>query len=317
MRVLASLAASLAAALALLAVPRVAVADDLVTIDDGRGGGGSADVVLHPKEPGTSGEGGGGSTSVGSRSPGASTCTYLGQEIDCTSSRGVWSQERQCFVRQMAVEVSEETPFQGHTDGAVYRCSTPGSTGGGLLGVGPGSSYLFWAPTSGAGTPELVDPVTLAEEAIERMRLNAPRIGMTPLDPDAPLLVGMDAWLWVDNDGPRGYGPISGSATAGGTTVTADAKVTRMVWDMGDGTRLTCRNPGTPWRPSLGTGASPTCGHRYAAASADQPNGTYTVSATAHWVIDWTGAGQAGQIAFTLATTRDVEVTELQVLQTG
>jgi hypothetical protein len=217
----------------------------------------------------------------------------------------------------MAVEVTEETPFQGHTDGAVYRCSTPGSAGGGLLGVGPGSSYLFWAPTSGAGAPELVDPVTLADEAIERMRLNAPRIGMTPLDPGAPLLVGMDAWLWADNDGPRGYGPISASATAGSTTVTARAKATKVVWDMGDGTRVTCRNPGTPWRPSLGTGASPTCGHRYTAASTDRPDGTYTVRATAHWVVDWTGAGQAGRITFTLAGTRVLEVTELQVLQTG
>lgn len=303
----------------LLSLASPVLADDLVDVQRGVNGSGSADVVLNPKEPGTPGGASTGAptTDAGSKSSGARSCTYLGEEIDCTSSRGVWSQERQCFVQRMPGDVTEETPFQGHTDGAVYRCSTPGSAGGGLMGVGPGSSYLFWAPTSGAGTPELVDPVTLAEEAIERMSLAAPRIGMTPLDRSAPLLVGMDAWLWVDNDGPRGYGPISRTATAGSTSVTARAKVTHVVWDMGDGTRVTCRNPGTQWSPELGTGPSPTCGHRYTTPSTTEPGGTFRVRATAHWRVDWTGAGQSGLITFTLSGDRELEVTELQVLQTG
>jgi hypothetical protein len=293
-------------------------ADDVVSVDTtlGQNGGGSADVVLHPQEPGAPGDTSAGADATDRRTGSSSTCTYLDQEIDCTSSKGVWSQDRQCFVRKLDVEVSDQTPFQGHTEGAVFRCSTPGSAGGGPLGVGPGSSYLFWAPASGSGTPDLVDPVTLAREAIERMRLAAPRIGMTPVDPDAPLLVGIDAWLWVDNDDARGYGPISRTATAGSTAVTARAKVTKVVWDMGDGARVTCRNPGTRWTAAQGTGPSPTCGHRYEVASTGQPGETYTVRATAHWAVDWTGAGQAGRITFRLTGTRQVEVTELQVLQT-
>jgi hypothetical protein len=239
-------------------------------------------------------------------------------EIDCTSHRGVWSQERQCFVQRMPGEVSPENPFEGHTDGAVYRCSTPGSTGGGMFGVGPGSMYLFWAPAPGqSGAPTLVDPVALAERAVERMELVAPRIGMTPMTPGAPLLVGMDAWLWIDNDGPHAFGPITRSATAGPTTVSATATVTKVVWDMGDGSTVTCRSAGTPWRPALGTGPSPSCGYRYESASAGERDGSFTVRATAHWRVDWTGAGQAGRIQFTMSSARDQEVRELQVLQTG
>ena len=93
------------------------------------------------------------------------------------------------------------------------------------------------------------------------MDLVAPAIGMTPLKAGAPLLVGMDAWLWVDNAGDNAYGPITRTATAGPVSVTATARVARVVWDLGDGTRLTCRSAGTPWSPAKGTGASPTCGH--------------------------------------------------------
>ena len=99
--------------------------------------------------------------------------------------------------------------------------------------------------------------------------------------------------------------------------MTATAKVTKVVWEMGDGSRVTCRNPGTEWTPRQGSGPSPTCGHRYQTPSTGTRSGTFTVRATTHWRVDWTGAGQAGQIRFTLSRARDVEVTELQVLQTG
>jgi hypothetical protein len=310
---------TLVAMVAVGAISSPAYANDPVDLEYTRGGAGGADVVLNPSDPGSPGGSADGADPApdDSRTPGERTCTYLDHEIDCTSDQGVWSESRQCFVQRMPGTVSEDSPFQGHTDGAVFRCATPGSAGGGMLGVGPGSSYLFWAPSSGPGTPVLVDPVTLAEEAVERMALAAPRIGMTPLRADAPLLVGMDAWLWVDNAGPRGFGPIERTATAGATSVTARAEVTRVDWDLGDGTHLTCRGPGTPWTPERGTGRSPTCGHRYTRASTTQPDATFTVRATTHWVVHWTGAGQSGRITFSLTGVRAVEVTELQVLQTG
>jgi hypothetical protein len=293
------------------------MSDGDVSVDTGEGGHRGATVTIGAEntttQPGSSDDAAGPTTSASQR-----TCTYLGVEIDCTSSKGVWSEERQCFVQRMPGEVTEENPFQGHTDGSVYRCATPGSAGGGLMGVGPGSMYLFWAPAPGdAGAPALVDPVTLAERAVERMELAAPRIGMTPMTPGAPLLVGMDAWLWIDNEGPRAFGPITRSASAGTTTVTATAKVAKVVWEMGDGGTVTCLNAGTPWRPALGIGPSPTCGYRYESPSTEQRDRTFTVRATAHWRVDWEGAGQSGRILFSMSSTRDQEVRELQVLQTS
>lgn len=139
---------------------------------------------------------------------------------------------------------------------------------------------------------------------------------MTPMEPGAPLLVGMDAWLWIDNADQNGYGPITRTATAGDVSVTATAKVTKVVWELGDGNRLTCASAGTAWSPEKGTGPSPTCGHRYVTPSTTEPNGTFTVRATAHWQVDWAGAGQSGEITFTMDRAREQLVTEVQVLQT-
>jgi hypothetical protein len=264
-------------------------------------------------QPGTA-TGGSTAPQTGSKSSSRRVCTYNGDEITCTSDQGVWSQERQCFVQRVSPQPPADHPiWEGRDDGAIYQCLAPGSA----FSAGHGNGYWFWAPSAGtAGAPVLVDPVTLAERAVERMDLVSPTIGMTPLTAGAPLLVGMDAWLWVDNAGPHGFGPITRTATAGPVSVTATARVTKVVWDLGDGSRLTCRSAGTPWSPDKGTGPSPTCGHRYLAPSTAEPDGSFTVRATAHWQVEWTGAGQAGQITFTMHGTRQQPVTEVQVLQT-
>ena len=285
----------------------------------GAGGIGGAVVDVNAghstSSPGTSSGGGAGSTQAGSRSPGKRVCTYRGEEIACTSDLGVWSEDRQCFVQRLSPQPSaEHAIWEGRDEGTIYQCVPPGAS----FSAGVGIGFWFWAPSAGAaGAPVLVDPVTLAEKAVERMELESPAIGMTPLAAGAPLLVGMDAWLWIDNAGPRGYGPITRTASAGPVSVTATAEVTKVVWDLGDGTKLTCRTAGTPWSPDKGTGPSPTCGHRYLTPSTQTRSGTFTVRATAHWQVEWTGAGQAGEITFTMDGEREQPVTEVQVLQTS
>jgi hypothetical protein len=263
---------------------------------------------------GTAPAGNSGAAQTGSKSPGKRVCTYKGDEITCTSDLGVWSEERQCFVQRVSPQPpADHAIWEGRDEGTIYQCVAPGSA----FSAGVGNGFWFWAPSAGAaGAPVLVDPVTLAEKAIERMDLVSPTIGMTPLSAGAPLLVGMDAWLWVENAGPHGYGPITRTATAGPVSVTATARVTKVVWDLGDGTRRTCRSAGTPWSPEKGTGPSPTCGHRYLTPSTSEPDGSFTVRATAHWQVEWTGAGQAGEITFTMDGQRQQPVTEVQVLQT-
>lgn len=307
----------------LLVVPSSpAFADDPVRVDtgDGTGAGGSADVVLNPTEPG---EPGGTPedpepTADDRRRDTQRRCTFDGVDIACTSPDGTWSNQRQCWVKRITPDPPPGDPrWEGHTEGAVYSCRPPGAGEGGTSGGGfGGGAYTFWVPDA-ASAPDLVDPVELAEEAIERMRLVAPRIALTPEDSDSPVLVGMNTWLWVDNAGPTSVGPITETATAGSTSVTATAEVSEVTWATGDGSTVTCAGPGTKWTRQQGTGPSPTCGHRYLRSSITEPDRTFDLTATAHWTVNWSGAGQSGAITFTLTGAREVEVTEVQVLQTG
>jgi hypothetical protein len=252
------------------------------------------------------------SSGKGATSDKKRTCQFQGRQIDCDPpDPGLWwSNDRQCWVGLADPQPPKDDPvWEGNTDGVILQCRRPGS------GIGVTSS-LFWAPTP-PPSPAGVNPAKLADRAVERMELRSPVIAMTPMDPAAPLLVGMDAWLWLADDGPASVGPITRTASADGVTVSATAEVSKVVWDMGDGQRVTCTGPGTPWTPSRGTGPSPTCGHRYVRPSIGQPGGTFPIRATAHWRVHWSGAGQSGVITFTLSGERALEVTELQVLQTG
>lgn len=264
------------------------------------------------EQPGTGAATDRGTANTGSSSSTKRTCLFRGDPIDCDPpDAGLWwSNDRQCWVGVADPQPPKDDPvWQGHTEGIIYQCRRAGS------GLGSGT-WMFWSDTPPPSTPR-TNPAQLAQRAIERMELQAPVIAMTPLDPAAPLLVGMDAWMWLAEDGPASVGPITRTATAGGTTVTATAEVTKVVWDLGDGTRVTCAGAGTPWTPRMGTGPSPTCGHRFMRPSTGEPGGTFQVRATAYWAVDWSGAGQTGRISFTLSGERDLAVTELQVLQTS
>jgi hypothetical protein len=300
---------------AVLLVTATAQAGDFISVDPGSeaGMGEGADVILHPIDEHDPEGGGPGSSREGDSVP---TCTYNGVPISCSSPDGSWSSSKQCWVKRITPDPPPGDPrWEGHTDGSVWTCRPPGSGEGGTVGGGfGGGTYTFWVPPE--QEPDAVDPVGLAEEAVERMRLVSPTLGMTPLNPEAPMVVGVPTWLWLADDGPHAFGPITRSATAGSTTVTATARVTRVSWDMGDGTVVSCSTAGTPWAPARGTGPSPTCGHTYARPSIDEPDRTFDVTATAHWQVDWSGAGQTGQITFSLSGTRELEVTEVQVLQT-
>ena len=57
------------------------------------------------------------------------------------------------------------------------------------------------------------------------------------------------------------------------------------------------------------------CGHRYEKMSTDQPDEAYQVTATSHWVVEWTGGGQSGTIEFDLTTDAlPIRIGEAQVL---
>jgi hypothetical protein len=121
--------------------------------------------------------------------------------------------------------------------------------------------------------------------------------------------------MWARTPDPHSYGPITATASAGGTTVTATARIFRITWDMGDGATVVCRSAGTPYRPSYGREDSPDCGHTYTTSSSGQPSGKYTVTATSDWVVTWAGAGQTGTIRLDgLVRSTQIAIGEAQVL---
>ncbi|MFJ8770358.1 ATP/GTP-binding protein [Streptomyces clavifer] len=161
----------------------------------------------------------------------------------------------------------------------------------------------------------VIDPEAVARRAAASMRLDGPKVA----GPRAAgtYVVGMPMWMWAEPS-PATFGPVSASATAGGVTVTATARVTSVRWSMGDGATVTCHGPGTPYRKSREVTESPDCGHLYEQASYDEPGGRYRGTATAAWTVTWTAPalGDGGQFTETRQAPFTVDVREVQVVNT-
>ncbi|MEV8027458.1 hypothetical protein [Cellulosimicrobium funkei] len=199
--------------------------------------------------------------------------------------------------------------WEGHEDGAIHACTTwpGGGGGGGAIGGGATITIRFWA--AGPPAPAPPDPADLARQAIETMGLSAIDIGIVPEDaPGRISVVGMPTWMWAQNPGENTVGPITRTASSGGYTVSATARVTRIVWDMGDGTTVTCDGAGTPYADKYGKSSSPTCGHTYTR------QGQYAVTATSYWSVEWAGIGETGVINLDFANTTNITMGEAQVL---
>lgn len=173
--------------------------------------------------------------------------------------------------------------------------------------------YSVIVADEGADVPAM-DPVVVAHQAVNKMKLSGPDIASPR--PAGIYVVGVPMWLWV-NPSPTTFGPNTTSASAGGVTVTATAKVTKIVWATGDGSSVTCNGAGTKYAASYGKQESPTCGHTYSRTSASQTRGEYSVTATATWSVNWqvNGGGETGQFTEIRQTQEQVAIGELQVVR--
>ncbi|WP_370107672.1 hypothetical protein [Nocardioides sp.] len=259
----------------------------------------TGEVKLVCEDPGN---GGGGNGDPGSG--GSSTCNYGGKEIPCTGPEGsVWSSKYACWIGARGPDYMVPPEGQTKEDGWWHVCYFPP----------PGSSWEYmWIEAGVVG----IDPVVLANRAIASMDLDPIQIGIVPESgANRAGLVGLPVWMWVDSPTEDTFGPITRSASQGTVSVSATASVSSIVWNMGDGTKVTCTGKGTPYADHYGKQPSPTCGHRYAKMSSDQPDGAYQVTATSHWVVEWTGGGQSGTIEFDLTTEPlPIRIGEAQVL---
>jgi len=243
---------------------------------------------------------------------GAPVCAEFGEPVPCSDPVfGTYSNALKCYLQAMSPQPPPDSPlWEGnYPEGAVYLCSSafsyPGTIGGGA----------FWLP----GPPDAgLTPAAAAQAVVARMDLRAADIGIVPEDkPGSIGAVGAPVFMWT-TPGPATFGPQVLTGSAAGVTITATAKVDKIVWTMGDGTSVTCRTPGTVYQDRFGFDMSPDCGHRYTKTSAGKPNNAYPVSATSYWVVDWTGpGGSSGRITLDLVSRTNIVVGELQALVTS
>jgi len=256
--------------------------------------GKSGPVVIVIECPATGGDEDGGDGGLGTR-----VCKRDGVEIPCTSAQGSWVASLGCYVALANPQPPKEDPvWGGRTDGGIFTCLVAGA-------AVFGSPIYVWLPTT---TPP-PDPRVLAVQATNSMNLTSAEIGIVPEASAGSVgIIGLPVWMWVANPGPSVTGPITRSASAGGYTVTATARLDRIAYNMGDGTTTICTGPGTPYHDSYGRSPSPTCGHTYTR------QGTYTVTATSYWIITWSGIGQTGTLTRNYSSSVQIQEAEVQVI---
>ncbi|KNE83813.1 hypothetical protein ADZ36_02350 [Streptomyces fradiae] len=146
-------------------------------------------------------------------------------------------------------------------------------------------------PKSG-GEPQ-VPLETVVQRAVQRLTLPDPVIRTSP-DTEFVQVVHVPTWMWVERST---WGPVSVTAAVEGVSVTATARPRRAVWSMGEGGRVVCRGPGTPYSSAYDPGASsPDCGYTYRRASVGRSGGAFTVSVEVFWDVEWQGGGQTGVV---------------------
>lgn len=205
----------------------------------------------------------------------------------------------------------------GATAGRQDRCiTTPGQQACGRFSYTalPAALNIRAAgnPAVPVAAPPPIDPQEVAYVATARLQLTAPKpmIGPPPeINRWKMAAVGYPLWLWAD--GNLDPAPVADSVYD--VAVSLDARLVKIVYDMGDGHKVSCTDVAHAWTRGVAANAkSPACGHVYQQPSL--PRGEYTVTANAVWAVDWTVNGTTGTIPFYQSATTEVPVGELQVL---
>ena len=234
--------------------------------------------------------------------------------VPCTSELGFWVNALGCYIRAVNPQPGPDDPaWHGHRagdGGAVYGCYQP---------LPVDIDVYVWLASPPAPSGAGPSPAQVAQAAVDSMNLHSITIGIVPEPgPGSVGIVGMPVWMWAANPGPDTTGPVTASASSGGITVTATARINTITWDMGDGHTVVCHGGGTRYNASYGRAQSPDCGHVYTTSSSGGPGDLFTVTATSDWVITWAGAGQTGTIRMGgLTGSTQIAIGEVQVLVTS
>jgi len=264
--------------------------------------------VVDPGGPGDPGGGGGGG--------GSQTCYWQGSPVACWQNGWGWFNPNDgCYyIRENPQPPAGDEAWEGHApgDGAVWRRRCFGDVTG----------TLVWRQNPPPGQPGAMSPAQLAARAVDRMGLTGPTIHTSAsLTPGGSATVFIPLWMWTDVT-PTTWGPNTLTAVGTGLSVTARAKVSKIVWAMGDvhgeqpQGKVTCTQPGTPYTTAFGVRRSPDCGYVYGLPSSVRPGGSFRITATSYWDIDWwvVGGGMTGTDTAVRTSTINITVVESQVV---
>lgn len=185
------------------------------------------------------------------------------------TGNGVWDAAHQCYAVQANLPLSHPA-WQGNTDGSVWQC-------GEVL-----PPVYWWVPPN----QPLVDPAALARQASGELPLATAQVRTAPQPPDYSI-VTVENWLWIPREQ---WVPLRKTVTAGSTSVTATARPSQVVWDMGEGS-VTCYDEGRPWRLGMTDAAQTRCKFAYATTSIGEPDERFSISATIQYAVTWTCSG--------------------------
>lgn len=261
-----------------------------------------------PGKPG-GGEGGSQPVKQNGGDKASTVCMNGAAEVPCTSSAGVWSSAKQCYLKLSDPQDMTLPLWMGRTEGAIYDCTRP--AGEGLFAVAStGQVWLASAPTLPPPDPEV-----LAQRAIASIGFRGIEMGTGPetleFNPDSLGAVGLPVWLWADSTSPHTTGPVSASASERGFTVSVRATMTDIVWDLGDGGQTITCGIGVRFDPRMMNPDTPVaCGRQ----QGYQKQGEYTITATSRWQVEWNGIGESGVIPIEATSSGTVRIGEIQVV---
>jgi hypothetical protein len=250
--------------------------------------------------------------------PAPPTCVWMNAPVFQTTNviecqdqyLGWWSNAQQCYLKTSAALAPPPPPPGADPTGAWYACAPYD-----CRSLCWGSVFLNHTPP---GVTQIT-PGAAAYELLETIALAPITIGMAP-DPnvaESRSYVGVPIWMWATTPTPETYGPYEVTETLGGITITATARVTSIIWTMGDGSTVACATAGTPYEASLGFAESPNCGYRYTTVSTGQPDGRFPITATSQWTMDWAVGATTGTLETTRTAATSVEIRELQSVNVG
>lgn len=288
-------------------------------------GGGTGGVICPPTGPCTVSVGTPGNPNsqapirpVSNGVPGPASnglCHSGGKSFACNDPVfGWWNATDGCFYKSTTRPSGPTDPinltvgsYHPPGDGSYYETTCPG-----VAGTGVGYTWLP-SPPLGSPQPVLPAPAVLAQRAVRQLSLAGPDIQTSP-PAGTEQVVGLPTWLWTGMTAAT-WGSHAATAAVPGESVTATATAERIVWNLGDGTTISCGGPGTPYQQGMDPhAASPTCGHTYTDSSAGEPDQAYRVTATTTWSVRWAGAGVQGQLTVRRTSQVALRVAEAQAV---